>query len=168
MFEGRVVSLRVDEVILTPGGRRARREVVEHPGAVGVVPVTAEGEVVLVRQYRYSVGEPLLEIPAGTIEPGEDPDDTVSRELAEETGYVAGETRRLASLYSSPGFCNEVIHIYLALVDPRPAELPAPDADEHLEVVMMPLDDAVALARSGGFKDAKSTVGILLAAPLLG
>ncbi|MEW6031318.1 MAG: NUDIX hydrolase [Bacillota bacterium] len=174
VFRGRLVGLRVDEVRVLPEGRAASREIVEHPGAVAVVPVTTEGEVVLVRQYRYAAGEELLEIPAGTLEPGEEPAACAVRELREETGRSAAALEPLGSLFSSPGFCDEVIHLFLArLEDPgdeasangeRGAYNYATDEDERLEVVVLSLERAVGLARDGRLRDAKTVAGLCLAA----
>lgn len=164
VYTGRIVRLRVDEVRLVPAGRLARREVVEHPGAVAIVPVTPDGHVLLVRQYRYAAGEELLEIPAGTLEPGEDPTDCAVRELAEETGHRATRVELLTSVFMSPGFCNELIHIYLARLEGMAGGPRDPDEDEQLEVVRLPLARALDLARSGQLRDAKSVVGLCLAA----
>ncbi len=158
-----MVNLRIDEVRLGPAGRTARREVVEHRGAVAVVPLTPGGRVVLVRQYRYAAGEELLEIPAGTLEPGEDPEACALRELAEETGYRATALELLASLFTSPGFCSECIHVYLARLGGEESGAPRPDADEQLEALTLPLTEAVGLALSGRLRDAKTVAGLLLA-----
>ncbi len=168
VFSGRVVKLRVDDVRLEPEGRMARREVVEHPGAVALVSLTADGRVVLVRQYRYAAGRELLEIPAGTIEPGEDPETCARRELEEETGRRARSLEHLASLYSSPGFCSEQIHIYLARLEDGPGGNPRPDDDERLTLELLPLEEALALATGGRLADAKSVAGLALAAARIG
>lgn len=164
VYSGRVVRLRVDRVRLEPGGRLARREVVEHPGAVALVPLTADGQVVLVRQYRYAAGRELLEIPAGTLEPGEDPETCARRELEEETGRRARSLEHLASVFTSPGFCSEQIHIYLARLEDKPGGEPHPDEDERLLIESMPLEEALAWALGGRLTDAKSIVGLAMAA----
>ncbi|MCC7493173.1 MAG: NUDIX hydrolase [Fimbriimonadaceae bacterium] len=162
IYDGRVVHLDVDQVALAKGGQSVR-EVVRHPGAVMVVPVTADGRVVLVRQYRYAAGEALLELPAGTLDhPGEDPLACAQRELAEETGYQATQWRLLASFYTAPGFCTELIHCFLAS-DVTPGAVAEADADEDIELVMMPLSSAKTLARRGELRDAKTICGLLLA-----
>ena len=135
-FRGRLLRLEVDRVREPlPGGGfgpLSRREVVRHPGAVAVVARTAADEIVLVRQYRYAAGRTLLEIPAGTREPGEEPDATAVRELAEETGYRAASWRPLGSFFTAPGFCDEVIHLFLAegltpgAANPDPGEFVEP------------------------------------------
>ena len=113
LFEGKIINLRRDEVIL-PNGRTGMREVVEHPGAVAIVPLTTEGNVILVRQFRHPIGQVILEVPAGKLDSGEDPAACAVRELAEETGFTANTLRKLISMYTTPGFSNEIIHVYLA------------------------------------------------------
>ncbi len=136
VYAGRVVGLRVDEITL-PNGRTATREVVEHPGAVVVAALDAAGSVVLVRQYRHPLRQFLLELPAGGLEPGEDPADAAKRELREEVGLVAQTWTSLGSFYSSPGFANERLDAFLAT---DLSEVAAdPDEDEDIEVVRMPL-----------------------------
>lgn len=158
IYSGRVVKLRVDQVRLS-NGRVAKREVVDHRGAVALVALDADGNCLLVRQYRAAVGRVLLEIPAGTLEPDEDPTDCATRELAEETGYRPGRLVELLGFYSAPGFCTEHLWVYLAtdLV----AERAEADADEEIELVRMPLAECVELIRSGEIRDAKSIAGLL-------
>jgi len=161
IFSGRVISLRVDRVRLFDG-RETEREVVEHRGAAAVVPLTEGGEVLLVRQYRYAVGEPLLEIPAGTLEPGEAPLSCAVRELAEEVGAQAAHWDPLAVLYPSPGVLTETMHLFLAT---GLAAVPArAAADEDLAVERLPLGEALARVERGEIRDAKSVAGLLLAA----
>ncbi|MGD9496416.1 MAG: NUDIX domain-containing protein [Armatimonadota bacterium] len=163
VYAGRVVGLRVDEVALPDGGR-SRREIVVHPGAVAGVAI-AEDRVLLVRQWRHAAGRVLLEIPAGTLEPGEAPERTMQRELIEEIGYQAGSLRPLADLYTAPGYSSELIRIYLA-EDLRAARAQA-DADERIEVVPLPLAEALRRCRAGELQDAKTAAGLLLAAARL-
>ena len=160
IYSGRVVKLRVDTVRL-PDGRTAKREIVEHRGAVAMVALDAQGNVLLVRQYRKPVERSLLEIPAGTLDPGEDPEHCARRELAEETGYRPGRLSRLTGFYSAPGFCSEYLHVFLA-TELMPVES-RPEDDENLELVRAPLADCVRLIRDGDICDAKSIVGILAA-----
>jgi len=141
---------------------------VEHPGAVAVVAVTRSGEVVFVRQYRYAVGTELMEIPAGTLEPNEDPADCAARELGEETGYRADTVELLASLHTSPGFCTETIHLFLARVGDDPDGPAHPDGDERVHALTIPLDEALVLAFSGRIRDAKTVAALGLAAAALG
>lgn len=162
VFDGRLIRVRLDTVLVGSDDRRSRREVVEHGGAVAIVPVTPGGGVVLVRQFRYAVGMELLEVPAGTLEAGENPEACARRELAEETGYRPAELHYLASVYTSPGFCSEEIHLFLALVEPSPGE-PRPDEGEDLTVEVIPLREAVAMAVGGRMPDAKSVTALLMA-----
>ncbi|MCL5046257.1 MAG: NUDIX hydrolase [Actinobacteria bacterium] len=160
IYEGRVLALRLDEVRL-PDGRYTTREIVEHSASVGVVAVDSEGQVILVRQYRYAVGEALLEIVAGGVDDGEDVEAAALRELEEETGYRAGKLQLLFEGYLSPGFCTELMHFCwateLAPGPQRPAE------DEDIEVVRLPLAQAPDLIRSGQIRDSKSVAGLLAA-----
>jgi ADP-ribose pyrophosphatase len=146
-------------------GRRAEREIVEHPGSVVLVPVEA-GRVLLVRQFRYAMGAELLELPAGTLEPGEAPLQAAHRELAEETGRAAGDLQLLARLFPSPGYTSERMWLYLA-TGLGAAEPASQDADESIELVPMDLDEATARAKRGEFEDMKTVAGILLAAERL-
>ncbi len=171
-FSGRLLRLRVDQVTL-PDGTPAVREVVEHPGGVCVVALTDSGEGLLVKQYRYPFGDVTTEIPAGKLDPGEDPDRAVRRELAEETGHLAETVRYLGKMYPTPGFCTEVDHLYLAtgLMDlkdhpealPAGAPMPHPDADEFLRVETLPLEEAVEMVMRGELPDAKTQVALLMA-----
>ncbi len=162
LYEGHVISLREDTVEM-PGGKQAKREVVEHRGAVVIVPLDGEGNVLMVRQYRHAAGQTLLELPAGTLNPKEFADDCAARELQEETGHI-GKLKRLGGFYSAPGFCSEFLHLYLA-TELRPSFL-KPDEDERLELVRVPFERAIELVRRGEVKDAKSVAGLLLARDL--
>ena len=162
-FQGRLVNLRVDTVSL-PGGRTSTREIVEHAPCVCVAPVDA-GDVLLVRQYRKAVEEALLEVPAGGMEEGERPEDAVVRELQEETGHTADTLQHLQSFYMSPGYCTEEMHAFLA-TDLRPAVL-APDFDEDIQVVRVPVSQVRDLLKSGRIRDAKSIACLLLALEVL-
>jgi ADP-ribose pyrophosphatase len=161
IYDGRVVSLRVDSVSL-PGGRSTVREVVEHAPVVVVVPLDAEGNVLLVRQYRLPARRSLLELPAGGIDPEESPEEAVQRELQEETGQRAGRLERLGGVFASPGYCDEFMHLFLA-TDLKPSSLPA-DTDEQIEVVRLPLAEALRLAERGEIHDAKTIVGLWIGA----
>ena len=123
------------------------------------MPVTADGRLVLVRQYRYAVQQDLLEIPAGHIDPGESPDEAARRELIEETGYTAGTWRKLADFFPAPGFTDERMHLFLA-TGLRPGE-PSPEDDESIECVSIPLEEALDLVRKGEVADAKTLVALL-------
>ena len=160
VFEGRLISVRVDEVEL-PSGQRSKREIVEHRGAVAAVPLTADGEVILVRQWRHPAGEALLEIPAGTCEAGEEPLETIKRELIEEICQRAGRVEPLASVYLAPGYSSELIHLYLA-TELQPEEGQC-DPDEQIELEMMPLREALRMCRDGELRDAKTVAALLMA-----
>lgn len=160
VFEGRVVGVRVDVAEL-PDGRTARREVVEHQPSVVVVPIDSNGDLVLVRQFRYPVGETLLEAPAGNVEEGEFPEDCAQRELQEETGYRAESIERLGSFWMSPGFCTEKMHAFVARgLSPSALD---PDDDENIEVVRKPLSEARAMIDRGEIRDAKTIAALLMA-----
>lgn len=164
IYDGKVLKVHKDRVAM-PDGRQFDRLVVDHPGAVAIVPLTAAGEVLLVRQYRYAVGEALLEVVAGTLEPGEDPAETAARELQEEAGFKAGRLVKLCEFFTAPGFCQEKMHLFLAQ-DLTESRLPG-DEDEEIDVVRLPLGEAVAMARRGEFRDAKTLVALCLAAGLV-
>ncbi len=164
IYEGKIVSLRVDTVKL-PDGNRAKREVIEHSGAVAIVPLVNQREIIMVRQYRQAAGETLLEIPAGTLGQGEDPEACARRELIEEVGCEAGEMTRLFGSYLSPGYSNEMLHTYLATnLTEKPGKR---DDDEFMEVVRIELDDVMEMIKQGEIKDAKSICGCLIAECML-
>lgn len=163
LYDGAIVRLRRDTARL-PNGKLAIREVVEHPGGVGIVPLDGDGCVLMVRQFRYPLGQTLLEIPAGKLERGEDHRVCAVRELSEEVGAQAGKLTYLGYLYASPGFCDEAIHLYLA--EELTFSAPHPDEDEFLEPERIPLDELTQMALDGTLTDGKSVAGILRAALL--
>ena len=164
VYEGVIVNVRRDKARLMDG-RITNREVVEHPGGVAVFAMDDQGRVALVRQYRYPMGEETLELPAGKLEPGEDPRDSGLRELAEETGLVPGTFEDMGCLYSSPGLLAERIYLYFAKdLTQGPTH---PDDGEFVETVWLPYQDLVDKARRGEIKDGKTLVGILKASFLL-
>ncbi len=159
IYEGRALKLRVDTVVL-PGGRVSSREIVEHSGAVAIVPLDSGMNVLMVRQYRKPVEQPLLEVPAGGLDEGEEPEACAHRELREETGYLAARMEALASFFTTPGFCDEVMHAFLATgLTPGVAD---PDEDENIEVVPVPLDRVLSMIQQGEIRDAKSIAALLL------
>ncbi len=164
IYRGRVVGLRLDTVELADGFRTTR-EIVVHGEAVGIVPVLPDGRVVLVRQFRKPAEAELVEIPAGGIEPGETPEGCVRRELAEETGFSPGRLVRLARFYLAPGYSTELMHLYLAL-DLSPAGGKAAP-DERIEVLMVPLAEAIGLIERGEIQDCKTIAGLFLAREFL-
>lgn len=160
IFEGRVVRLRRDQVELEDGSR-TMREVIAHPGGVGIVALDDNDCLLMVRQYRYPFGEQLLEIPAGKLEYGEDPAACGRRELEEETGYVAAEYSPLGKLYPTPAYDDEVIHLFFAR-GLRETEQRL-DAGEFLTVERVPFAQAVRLVQQGEICDAKTQIGVLRA-----
>ncbi len=161
IFEGRICALRVDTVRLEDG-RTATREIIEHDPVVAMVPVEADGTVVLIRQFRLATGGVMLEIPAGIVDPGEDAVTAAQRELREETGLRATKLTQIGEFFASPGFLTELMTIFLAEgLEPAPLDA---DEDEDIVIRRVSLDEAVRLVEDGQIKDAKSVAGILLAA----
>jgi ADP-ribose pyrophosphatase len=164
-YSGVIVKVRLDRAELE-NGKIVRREVVEHPGGVGVLPVDGEGFCYMVRQFRYPFSRQLLEIPAGKLEYGEDPLECAVRELSEETGLEAEEMIPLGRCLTSPGFSSEVLHLYLARgLHSGRAHL---DEDEFLNVEKYPLSELAALAEQGEIEDGKTQIAVLKAARILG
>jgi ADP-ribose pyrophosphatase len=164
VYDGRVINLRVDDVTL-PNGKPGKREIVEHRGAIAVVPMLDKETVVMVRQYRAAAGAALLEIPAGTRDPNEDVTLCAHRELAEEINYKAGRMIKLFQAYVAPGYSMEVIHTFLA-VDLTPVDGHT-DEDEFIEIVTLPLAEAIQKITDGEIVDSKSISGLLYAARML-
>ena len=164
VHEGRIVNLSVEEVRL-PNGNTISLELIRHPGAAAVVPVDGEGNVILVRQYRHATGSWLLEVPAGKLDhPGESPEDCALREVEEETGHRAGRLVPLGWIWTTPGFTNEKIWLFLAReLTPARSNL---QADEVLTVETLPLAEAVRRAASGEIVDGKSVCALFRAAAL--
>ncbi|MCB9371373.1 MAG: NUDIX hydrolase [Microthrixaceae bacterium] len=168
VFRGDVISVAVG-TFTAPDGTEFEREIVHHPGAVSVVPVTDDDHAVLVRQYRAVVAEHLLEIPAGKRDvPGEPPEETARRELAEEVGLAAGRLEPLARFYNSVGFSDELSHVYLGR-DLRAVERDTQGVEEqHMTVERVALDDVPAMIADGRLTDAKTIIGLTLARAALG
>lgn len=165
IFAGRVLSLALEEHLL-PDGRAASFEVVRHPGGAAVLPVLADGRILLIRQLRPAVGGQVLELPAGRLEPGEPPEACARRELQEEVGYRPGRLERLGEMFSSVGFCNERIHLFLAReLEPVPQAL---EADEFIEILPLTLAAALDLLDRGEIPDGKTALALLLYARSLG
>lgn len=159
VYRGRVVTLMVDR-IREPGGKEVEREVVRHSGAAVLLPLTGDRRLVLVRQYRYAVDQHLWEVPAGTISPGELPEETARRELVEETGFYPHRLEKLVEFFPSPGFSDENMHLFLATeLEPRTA---CPDEDETIEVKLFSSEEVMTLLSRGGIRDGKTLLGLML------
>lgn len=157
-YEGVIVNVDLDKAEL-PNGRVATREVVLHPGGVAVLPLNDDGTVTVVRQYRYPFARVLTEIPAGKLDPGEEPRTGALRELKEEIGAQVGELIDLGAIYPSPGFCQEVLYLYLAR-DLTYGDC-CPDEDEFLEVARVPFESLAEQVMSGGIRDGKTVAAVL-------
>lgn len=158
IYQGKILNLRVDKVIL-PNGKEAKREVVEHPGAIAVVARNEHGEFIMVKQYRYPVKDIIWEIPAGKLEKGEDPLVCAKRELAEETGLVADNWQKLSTFYTTPGFTDEIMYLYLA--ENLREEKCNPDDDEFIETGKFTPDEIREMITGNIIKDAKTLIGLL-------
>lgn len=158
IFKGKIINLRVDEALL-PNGKTANREIVEHNGGVMVAPLDREGNLYFVKQFRYPYMEVVTELPAGKLEKGEDPFEAGKRELKEETGAEAEKYTSLGKLYPTPGYCGEIIHMYLA--EGLTFGEQNPDDDEFLEVYKIPLKNAVKMVLDGEIRDSKTQTAIL-------
>ena len=165
LYDGKVLHVYKDTINL-PNGKTGMREYCRHGGAVAVVPLTREGKVVCVRQYRYALGRVTLEIPAGKLDfPGEDPLECAKRELREETGLKAEEWRKLVALRTTPGFCNETIHMYMARgLSQGERDL---DDDEFLNVEWMPIERVTNMILEGRIEDSKTIAAVLMAKEIL-
>lgn len=157
IYTGKVVTLNIDRVQL-PNGETVDLETIRHPGAAAVVPLKDDGTVVLIRQFRHAAAGFIYEIPAGKLHPGEDPLHCAARELEEEVGYRASSFKLLSSIFTAPGFADEVIHVYKATGLTKGRQ--QLDRDEVLDVIEMPLSEAVDKIKDGTIRDAKTIVGL--------
>ncbi|QPC81637.1 NUDIX hydrolase [Phototrophicus methaneseepsis] len=165
VYDGKLV--KVDKLtVQLPDNATALREVVQHPGAVAIVPIDAENNVLLVRQFRIAANKSLLEIPAGTLEPGEQPDLAAVREMREETGYHPGQIQPIGGIYAAPGYTTEYIHLYYA-TDLTESPLDQ-DEDEFIELIRMPYAESLRLIEKGDIEDSKTVAGLLRVAHILG
>ncbi len=164
IFTGRAFQVNLLQMQL-PNGKIRQYELIDHPGAVTIVPVDNEGNILFVTQFRVGAGKSLLELPAGTLGKGEEPFHCASREIREETGMAAGEMKELGSFYLAPGYSSEYMHIFLATKlthDPLPE-----DEDEFLELTALPVEKAYQMATAGEINDGKTLAALLLAQPYI-
>jgi len=164
VYDGHILNFRVDQVALE-NGKTTQREIIEHRGAAAIVAVTGDRDVILVRQYRYAITTNLLEIPAGTMEPGETPQQCASRELEEETGYRCKKIEKILEFFPVPGYSTEKIHVYLAR-ELIKSKMHTED-DERIELEILPFHRALEKVRSGEIQDAKSICALYRAAELI-
>lgn len=164
IFHGRIIDLRIEQ-FEAPDGSTGQLEVARHPGGAAVVAINANHEVCMLRQFRHCAGGWIDELPAGKIDNKEPPESTASRELEEETGITAKRWQTLGKIVSTPGFCDEVIHLYLAQdLQQGEAQL---EQGEFIQTYWLPFEQALSKAQNGEFTDAKTVIGLLRAAPYL-
>lgn len=159
IYDGKIMTVKLHDVIAN--GIATKREIVHKGGAVAIVPLKEDGKVVMVRQYRIAVDEELLEIPAGLMDPGEEPLETAKRELKEETGYTAEKWTHMTEFYPTAGFCNEYIHIFLA-EGLTPGETSF-DETENIEMEDYSIEELLEMIKTGEVHDGKTVAGIALA-----
>lgn len=160
IYNGKVVHLQVDDVTL-PNGKTSKREIIKHPGAVAIIPITKDNKIVFVEQYRKPLEKSLVEIPAGKLEPGEEPEASAIRELEEETGYTTSELKFVASFYTSPGFADEIMYIYVSDKLEVLKENVDGDDDEFIEIIELTLEEAKQYVKENRIHDAKTNYAIL-------
>jgi ADP-ribose pyrophosphatase len=160
VYDGELIKVRLDLLSL-PNGKTKTREVVEHPSTVAVLPILSQDKIVMIQQYRHPTGKILLEIPAGTLRPGESPEECAGRELAEEAGFKAGKLEEMFQCYLAPGYSSELMHIYLATNLSRAAR--SPDSDEFIKVQIVGIDEALRKIGKREIEDAKTIAAILYA-----
>ncbi|MGR3764910.1 NUDIX domain-containing protein [Rossellomorea sp. NS-SX7] len=159
IYQGKIIDLQVDEVQL-PNGKTSKRELIKHPGAVAVIALTPEGKIVMVEQYRKALEKSIVEIPAGKLEPGEEPIITAARELEEETGYGCETLEHLISFYTSPGFADELVHLYIAKDITRIEEARELDEDEFVDLIEVTMEEALGLIKEKRIYDAKTAYAV--------
>ncbi len=157
VFKGHILTVRVDELKM-PSGNVVEREVITHGGAVGVVPVTDEKKIILVNQYRHPVGQFLIEIPAGKLDPGETPEDCARRELIEETGWAPGRLEKLSTFFTTPGYSNEIFHLFAA--EDLVAEVADKPEEEIVGTLEVTLSEAIEMIEDGKIEDGKTIAAI--------
>ena len=163
VYKGRILQLEID-VVRLPSGHTVDMELVRHPGSVVLLPIPAPGQIILIRQYRYTIDRWIWELPAGSLKPGENPDTAAARECEEEIGLAPGRITRLGGYYPTPGFCDEEMIYYRCedLRPPAPGSTAKKDEDEEIEPRTFTLDEARALVRSGEIVDLKTLAGLTL------
>jgi ADP-ribose pyrophosphatase len=159
VYDGRLFKVARRNVVL-PNGEKTTRDIVVHPGAAAIVPVMGDGSIVMIKQFRLAAEKHIWEIPAGTLEEGEPPETCAFRELREETGYRAGKMRKLTSIYPSPGYVNEIIHIYVATNLWK--EMAQMMDDEDITTELVPPDKIRKMIYAGEITDAKTIVGLMM------
>ncbi|ANU19594.1 ADP-ribose pyrophosphatase [Planococcus plakortidis] len=159
LYEGKVINLKVDDVML-PNGKQSKRELIEHPGAVAVIALTSDKKIIMVEQYRKALERSLVEIPAGKLELGEAPEYTAMRELEEETGYSAEKLEKVISFSTSPGFADEVVHVFFATGLHRAANGAVTDDDEFVELLEVTVEEAQSLIDNEQIYDAKTAYAV--------
>lgn len=160
LFSGRVIDLYLEDVEL-PNGKTSKREIIKHPGAVAVIAVTDEGKMVMVRQYRKALEKAIVEIPAGKLEKGEEPIECAKRELEEETGYECTKMVPLISFYTSPGFADELVHLFIAEGLTKKTNQQELDEDEFVDIVEVTLEEAQKMVEAKEIHDAKTAYAVL-------
>lgn len=160
IFKGKLIQLDIDSVTL-PDGNTSKRELIKHPGAVAVIALTDEGKLVVVEQYRKPMEKSMVEIPAGKLEPNESPEACALRELEEETGYTTEKLEIITSFYTSPGFADEIVHLYFTDQLKQMVERPDGDEDEFVELLELSLEEAEEMERQERIHDAKTAYALL-------
>jgi ADP-ribose pyrophosphatase len=164
IYSGKIFNVYRDEVML-PNGKLAYREAVDHNGAVAIVPLDKD-EVILIRQFRYSTGEEILEIPAGTLNKGEDPESCARRELEEEIGYTAGKIKKMTEFFLAPGYSNELLHLFIAWDLSRSSQIL--DGDEFVQIERYPKENVIELVMNRKVRDAKTIIGLYMLMDYMG
>jgi len=157
VYHGKMIQVNVEQVLL-PNGRKSEREIVLHPGAVGILAITSAEKIILVKQFRKALNQAILEIPAGKLESGEDPSSCAARELKEETGYTTTNMTQIGKFHTSPGFSDEVIYLFQA--KGLQSGKAVPDADEFVELMELSFDEAIEMVNKGNIVDAKTLIAI--------
>lgn len=162
MYEGKIINLKVDEVKL-PNGKTSKRELIEHPGAVAILAFTPDNKIIMVEQYRKALERSIIEVPAGKLEKGESPETTAMRELEEETGYSADSLELIQSFSTSPGFADEVVHLFFAEGLKKSESGAVTDDDEFVELLEVTVEEAEEMMRDNRIYDAKTAFAVLWA-----